>query len=258
MAGSFRILPGGAGSPVVLHVPHSSRAIPEWVRERLLLEPAEVERELDRLTDSGTSEAAAAASLAAPTPWRFVNECSRLVIDPERFPDDREELNAVGMGAVYTRTSHGDRLRDDDVAHRDRLLGTYFRPYASALADLVDARLAETGAAVLIDVHSFPAAALPYELHQHARRPHVCLGTDGFHTPAWLIEAAHEAFHGFEVIENEPFAGTYVPLRHFRNDSRVASIMVELRRDLLTDRGRAEAVGAALRRLVEAGTAGSA
>ncbi len=33
---------------------------------------------------------------------------------------------------------------------------------------------------------------------------------------------------------NEPFAGTYVPQRHYQQDRRVLSIMLELRRDELS------------------------
>ena len=66
-------------------------------------------------------------------------------------------MNRVGMGAVYTRTSTGARLRADDATHRARLIATYFEPYSRALADLVDDRLAATGRAVILDLHSFPS-----------------------------------------------------------------------------------------------------
>lgn len=103
----YRLLPGAEDSPVLLHVPHSSRTVPPEVRRGLLLDDAALARELDLLTDAHTAELAALATALAPhTPWRFVNGLSRLVVDPERFPDDREEMSAAGMGAVYTRTAH--------------------------------------------------------------------------------------------------------------------------------------------------------
>ncbi|WP_307847911.1 N-formylglutamate amidohydrolase, partial [Streptomyces durocortorensis] len=108
----FTLTPGAADSPVLLHVPHGSRHIPRHVRAGITLDDAALERELDHITDAHTAELAAAAAQIAPTaPWRFVNNLSRLVVDPERFPDEREEMLAVGMGAVYTRTTHRAPLR---------------------------------------------------------------------------------------------------------------------------------------------------
>ena len=44
---------------------------------------------------------------------------------------------------------------------------------------------------------------------------------------------------------NEPFAGSYIPLRHFGRDNRVSSVMVELRRDTyMRDDGTMDPEGA--------------
>ena len=228
----YVVEPGSPESPVVLHVPHSSRSIPADVRQGITLTDDGLARELAHMTDALTDVIAARAATAADIrPWRFVNQQSRLVIDPERFPDERETMRRVGMGAVYTRTSHGERLRRDEDAAEPALVADWFIPYADAFADLVDARLAATGTTTIIDVHSYPSSRLPYELGgQH--RPAVCLGTDPVHTPAWLLAAAHTAFADFGPVgENTPFEGCYVPLRHYGTRAEVTAIMVELRRD---------------------------
>ncbi|WP_318215492.1 N-formylglutamate amidohydrolase [Streptomyces sp. SCL15-6] len=229
---TFELLPGAAHSPVILHVPHSSREIPADVRSGIVLDDAALERELDHITDSHTAEIAeAAAGLAGVTPWRFVNRASRLVVDPERFPDDREEMTAVGMGAVYTRTTHSEVLRADGT-DPEPLLERYFRPYARAMTEAVAARLAATGRAVIVDVHSYPTEPLPYELHGEGPRPPVCLGTDGFHTPPELLAAAREAFAACgETGLDSPFSGTYVPLDFYGKRGEVGALMVEIRRD---------------------------
>ncbi|MEW2083971.1 N-formylglutamate amidohydrolase [Streptomyces sp. NPDC005283] len=229
---SFQLLPGAASSPVILHIPHSSRAIPTDVRGGIVLDDRALELELDHITDSHTAEIAAAAVEAAPiAPWRFVNGLSRLVIDPERFPDEREEMLAVGMGAVYTQTTHRERLRPPGADPRP-LIDRYFHPYAEAMTAAVHERLAATGRAVIIDVHSYPTEALPYELHGDGPRPPVCLGTDDFHTPRELFARAEEAFAHFGGTGvNSPFAGTYVPLKYYGKDPRVSALMIEIRRD---------------------------
>ncbi|WP_156722104.1 N-formylglutamate amidohydrolase [Streptomyces apocyni] len=255
----FELLPGTPDSPVLLHVPHAARTIPEPVRRGILLDDAALEDELDQLTDAHTDILAERAAAAARvTPWRLVNRLSRLVVDPERFPDEREEMRAVGMGAVYTHTSHRARLRPPDADPRP-LLDAYFTPYAQAVTDAVDARLAATGRAVLIDVHSYPSKALPYELHGAGARPPVCLGTDAFHTSDELLAHARRAFAecGGTAV-NSPFAGTYVPLRHYGRDARVSALMIEIRRDgYMAEPGGApgpgiEPLAEALTRLVDA------
>ncbi|MFJ5779219.1 N-formylglutamate amidohydrolase [Streptomyces sp. NPDC093094] len=256
---SFALLPGSDDSPVILHVPHSSREIPADVRKGIVLDDEALERELDHITDSHTAEIAAeAARLAGTAPWRFVNGLSRLVVDPERFPDEREEMLAAGMGAVYTRTTHKELLREGD-GEPEPLIARYFRPYAQGMTEAVAGRLAATGRAVIIDVHSYPAEALPYELHGSGPRPPVCLGTDSFHTPPELLAAAREAFAGVgETGLDSPFAGTYVPLEFYGRDPRVAALMVEIRRDTyMTEPGGPATAGLtalarALSRLVDA------
>ncbi|WP_344316735.1 N-formylglutamate amidohydrolase, partial [Actinoplanes couchii] len=216
-------VPGDPGSPVILHVPHSSREIVDSG-----LFPDIVPEELDHLTDAYTDVIARhAVDLAGRKPWLFINRLSRLVVDPERFADD--EMVAVGMGPVYTHGYAGRRLRADDPVRDEALLTEHFRPYAEAMTTLVGQRLTATGQAWVIDVHSYPTARLPYELHGDGPRPPVCLGTDGFHTPPELIAAARAAFPGSAL--DTPFAGCYVPLDHYHRDPAVRALMIEIRRD---------------------------
>ncbi|MEV0093861.1 N-formylglutamate amidohydrolase [Streptomyces sp. NPDC050738] len=229
----FELIAGAPASPVILHVPHSARTVPADVRRSIVLDDAALGLELDHITDAHTAEIAAAAATMAPlTPWQFVNRLSRLVVDPERFPDEREEMRSVGMGAVYTHTTHRERLRAPD-SDELLLIEAYFHPYAAAMTQAVDDRLAATGRAVVIDVHSYPTEPLPYELHGEGLRPPVCLGTDTVHTPARLLTRAQEVFAplGTTAVDT-PFAGTYVPLKHYGKDRRVSALMIEIRRDL--------------------------
>lgn len=248
------MIPGDEASPVLLHVPHAGTEIPPWTRPHLLLDDDDLAAEVAALTDQRTDEvAAAAADGARVRPWLLVNPVSRFVVDVERFPDEREEMTAVGMGAVYTHGTCGQRLRDDDPAHHDALLAAFYVPWAAAVEQAVQERIAATGRAVLLDVHSYPRDPLPYERpggQGPARpRPAVCLGTDAAHTPAWLVQAARRAF-GPNIALDSPFAGAYVPLSRHGTDDRVLSLMVEIRRDVhLADPAGA---GRALANLVDA------
>jgi N-formylglutamate amidohydrolase len=96
----------------------------------------------------------------------------------------------------------------------------------------VDERLDATESAVILDLHSYLQHPLPYELYLGDERPVICLGADDLHTPAWLLDAARAAFAPLGTVAiNQPFRGTYVPLRHYGRDKRVMSLMLELRRD---------------------------
>ena len=218
-------------SPVLLHVPHAGMQVPAWTRPHLWLDDAALAAEAAALTDHDTDLiAAAAAGRTRPRPGLLVNPVSRFVVDVERFPDGREEMAAVGMGAVYTHGTRGQRIRADDPAHREALLAAFYRPWAAAVERAVAERVTAAGHAVLVDVHSYPREPLPYERHADGPRPAFCLGTDPVHTPPALLAAARDAF-GPDVALDSPFAGAYVPLSRYGTDRRVSAIMIEIRRD---------------------------
>lgn len=236
---SFEVVPGSNESSIILHVPHSSRFIPEEVRQNLLLSDEVLQKELDEITDTLTDSLAQKAieklPIDFPKPWVFINRASRFVIDPERFPDDREIMNKVGMGAVYTKTTSGAQLRDSNFETKE-LLEKYFHPYARALTELVDERLQSTEAAVIIDVHSYRASQHVNAVNHGQKRPAMCIGTDSFHTPSWLRDLFSSEFGALgDCFENEPYAGTYVPLEFYQKENRVLSIMMETRADTFLD-----------------------
>jgi N-formylglutamate deformylase len=222
-------------TPVLVHVPHAGTHIPTDVRARLRVDDDALDAEVLALTDHRTDELA--ADVAAVGASRVVASASRLVVDPERFLDpDREEMEQVGMGAVYTRGAWGGRLRDDDPEHRSALVARYFLPYHQAVEAEVDRLLARFGRCVVVDLHSYPTTMLPYELHGAGERPPLCVGTDPLHTPeslaAIVMDVAADA--GLATAVDTPFAGTFVPTPHL-GDGRIASVMLELRRDTYLD-----------------------
>jgi N-formylglutamate amidohydrolase len=186
---------------------------------------------------------------------------SRLLVDVERFEDDAHEpMAARGMGVFYTHTH--DRkplrrvLREDE---REELVAAYYRPHHLLLQQRVDEALGSTGRALVIDCHSFPSQRLPYEIGGDGPRAEICIGTDSFHTPTSLRDAAVKGFAdaGFSVTVDTPFAGALTPLKHYGKDHRVKAIMVEVRRDLYMDehtggRGeRFEDIRADVKRVIE-------
>jgi len=222
---------------VVLHVPHDSTDIPAAVRSQFVLPDDELAHEVIAMTDRHTyrlfgADALGDRAIRAPV--------SRLVLDVERFEDDSAEpMASRGMGVIYSRTSSGKRLRRVlSPDERQELLERFYRPHHAALGAAVDSALRDHGRCLVLDCHSFPAVALPYEQAAGGGdRPDICIGTDEFHTPQLLAQAFTSEFAsaGWTVKVNDPFAGALVPAGCYRRDSRVASIMVEINRSLYMD-----------------------
>ena len=220
----------------VLHIPHSSIYIPDEERENILLSDESLAVEILKMTDWYTNE------LFAADIGKCVTVCypvSRLIVDPERFEDDALEIMASrGMGVIYTKTSDEKALRHAvDAVSRKRMLEKYYIPHHEKLSQAVSSILSLNRKALVIDCHSFPSSPLPYETDQDKNRPDICLGTDSFHTPAWLTESAKEYFNeqGFSVYKDRPFSGTLVPAEHFQKEKAVSGIMIEINRKLYMD-----------------------
>ena len=232
------VAPSGTPTPVLVHVPHAGTRIPPSVREAILLDDEALATELRMLTDHRTDVLAEGTGQLGAT--RVINRVSRLVVDPERFPDEREELAAHGMGAVYTRGHALQPLRAPGPDEVEFLLARYFRPYAATLTEVAEQLLAAHGRLTIVDLHSYPSVRLPYELRD-GPRPQLCVGTDPFHTPDWLrtLVAEVAVAHHLDVGLDTPFAGSYVPEAQYGRDRRVTSVMLELRRDLTLDEATA-------------------
>lgn len=231
-------------SPVILHAPHGSTRIPPAFRGHFEVDDAALERELLALTDHGVDRMVRRA-LESCDASAVIAGVSRLVVDVERFPGQEEEMNAVGMGVLYTHGAWRDRIREVPGAARAELM-QHFQRYSSAIERLVDRALEEHGRAVIVDVHSYPTRALPYERHGAERRPPLCVGYDDRHVTQSLLGHVRDAFQDLEQVDNEPFAGSYVPLRHFGRDARVESVMLEMRRDQYMNEATGEVGGAAV------------
>ena len=219
--------------PIVLHIPHSSRVIPDSCLSDILLTSSELDQELLLMTDAYTEEVAAgdwAHAIIAPF--------SRLVVDVERFRDDNQEsMSKVGMGAVYEKTQNGHKLRNLSHHKRENMMQTYYDPHHADFFRIVTSVLAKHAHCLILDIHSFPSKPLRCESCQSSDRPEICIGSDPFHTPKHLVDTALTFFveKGYSVSENSPFSGSIVPLEYYAQNRCVQSIMIEINRSLIMD-----------------------
>ncbi len=226
-------------------MPHAATHVPERVRRCIVLDDAELRREIVRLTDWHVER------LFSWVPGlggeMFASALSRVAFDPERFRDDADESMAVvGQGAVYDGTTQRGKLADITGEEREWRLVHWYDPYHEAFEAHVTSLLERFGRVLILDCHSFATVPLPSEPDQRRDRPDVCIGTDDFHTPRELVDALETSVRadGLVVRRDTPFAGTIVPLRYHHVDTRVSSVMIEVRRGLYCDESTGEPTAA--------------
>ena len=222
--------------PLLVHIPHSSTYIPPEIKNIILLKDNDLQEELLRMTDRYTDEIFSCVAELGGISVAY--NYSRLVLDPERFRDDKKEIMAAkGMGVIYTKDSNGQKLREINENERDLLLQNLYDPYHRAITKEVQELLNNFDGCLIIDAHSFPAIPLPYEPSQEFRRPQICLGTDAYHSPEDLIEFIRNYFEEINLTTeiNRPFKGCYVPAKFLHREKRVKSIMIEINRELYMD-----------------------
>jgi N-formylglutamate deformylase len=216
--------------PIVAHIPHAGTEIPDAVRDQFLPDSKEVWREVAVVTDWYTDELFGLPGIA-----RIQTPISRVVLDLERFVDDKQESQAVvGQGVIYSHDSRGRQIRRTLLdEERHALLDNYYHPWHTKLELDIEQQLDRWGHCLLLDCHSFPTEAFenraPYEIPP----PDICLGIHSANTPQWLIDSCHRFFlnRGYSVAINFPYAGCLVPERFERNH-RVPAIMLEVNRGL--------------------------
>ncbi len=213
-------------SQSIFHIPHSSPIIPNnsfYTNDQLM------QSEMNLLTDWATERI-----YAVPGGDTVTAHFNRVFCDVERLPDTEEPMHAKGMGIYYTHTDNGELLRTENENHKKRIIENLYTPHHKKLTDAVNNKLKSGESAIIFDCHSFSSTPLKRELQQDLDRPDICLGTDNYHTPSWLITrlTSHFKTHGFTVALNKPYIGTIVPLSYYRKEKQVSSIMVEINKKL--------------------------
>ncbi len=224
---------------MIFHIPHSSTTIPKNIRNHFLLNDSQLKNEIKHMTDWFTADLFKKAVNTLGVSVEF--PVSRLVVDPERFFLDKDEImSKVGMGVIYEKTYTGNRLRKYEFCtdnFRNDLLDLYYFPHHDRLTELTEKSLLKNKKTIIVDCHSFPSTALPYELDQTPNRPDICIGTDRYHTPKIFEEVLYNAFSemAYKVSINSPFSGSLVPLKYYKKNESVISVMIEINRRLYMD-----------------------
>ena len=213
---------------LILHIPHSSVNIP--LKEGYIVSEDTLQSEILKLTDWHTEDL-----FHSYKDVMIIAPFSRIFCDPERFPDDEQEIMAqFGMGVLYEKTDIGDVMRIITPELRKKILDNYYWVHHKKLNDAVNGQLLRYNKAVIIDCHSYPEIPIERSLVKTSFRPDFNIGTDAYHTPKELIDISVDFFKqkGYSLGIDLPYTGSIVPLEHYQKNKNVESIMLEINRKL--------------------------
>lgn len=196
---------------IILHIPHSGILIPYGVKNY---------DEISKSTDFFTDEIFSLNYTTVKFPY------SRSFCDVERF--EKDDMDSVGRGFFYIKDYNGNVYRNEEF--KKDVYENYYVPYHKEFERIVDLKLIENNLAIIIDCHSYNKERLPFE--KEGERPDICIGTDPYHTPNHLVDLAQHNFRNYNVKINIPYSGSIVPLKFYKKDKRVYSIMIEVNKSL--------------------------
>jgi N-formylglutamate amidohydrolase len=234
-------------APVVLCSPHSGRVYPKAFLEASRLDAHTLRKSEDCFVDELFAPVVrlGAPLIAARFPRAYLDvNREPYELDPElftgRLPDFANTQSARVVGGLGTIARI---VADTEEIYRERLpIGVAFerierlyRPFHSALAELLETTRKRFGLAVLVDCHSMPSASMG---QAPGGRPHFVLGDRfGASCDARLTRFIRDVLQGagYDVQVNRPYAGGFIT-EHYGNPGHgVQSLQLEINRALYLD-----------------------
>ncbi len=216
---------------ILIHVPHSSLYIPEEYCRTALISREELDEENRFVCDSGVAELIPPALKENALIFPY----SRLYCDVERFRDDREPMNALGMGYIYTHDTKGREIFTPAAEHRsavDRIYDAHHSQLDERVSDILDTY----GSCIIIDLHSY-SDEMVSRLFGYENCPDVCIGTEQEYYNSDIVEGLISICRGLGLSAglNYPYSGSIIPNRYFgRKGSGIVSIMLEINKRILS------------------------
>lgn len=213
---------------MVLNIPHASIHIPSY--NNLM---NTYDDEILKLTDWATDILFDFHDIS-----KVKTKVSRIYCDTERFSNDEdEEMSKVGRGFYYTNKDNGELLRVCNERDWWYVKNNFYDKHHRKILQKVKNKLNQHDKCIIIDCHSFNDIPLETDLIKETPRPDICLGVDDYHTPKHLYQMFKVRFEelGLSVKLNNPYSGTIVPMKYYKKDNRVESIMIEINKKLYMD-----------------------
>lgn len=233
---------------IIINIPHSSVKLA--FEHLFLCSQEDARKEAYKLADLYTDEMV----YDNPEYKKVQASISRIVVDTERFVEDKDEpASKYGMGVIYTHSCAGDRIKQiPNQETRTELLNKFYYPHHQMLESYTEESLNKYDKAIIIDLHSYPAS---YRIGlQTDKQPDICIGFDPFHYDEAICQKIIDfcKHNHFTCGINEPFAGSIVPIKYYQNNNKVISFMLEIKRSLYMDEQTYQKKNAEFENLCEA------
>lgn len=247
----FEVLaPGDQSLPLVVASPHSGSIYPRDFLAASRLDPATLRRSEDCFVDElyGRTPDLGAPLIRALFPRAFVDvNREPFELDPRMFDDalpgwvvSRSPRIAAGLGTIARVVASGceiyrGKLRFEEALRR---IGGLYRPYHTALSDLVRATRDRFGYCILIDAHSMPSMS---------GRVGDDLGGSGVdfvigdcHGRSCAPDLSAEVARvlrgmGYSVVANDPYPGGFTTRHYGRPATGIHAVQIEVNRALYMD-----------------------
>lgn len=236
---SFKVIePRAPETPVVVEVPHAGLSVDALTLTSLAAPARSIAVDADLYVD----ELYACAPDVGAT--LLVAEHSRYVCDLNRSEQDVDPLAVAGgsaqrapHGLIWRDTTEGQRALYQPLSRDEleRRLVTYYRPYHQRLTELLAAKRAKFGFAVLLAGHSMPSRGRPGHADTGRDRADVVPGSRGRTTAAGVIIDTPEQVarpRGWTVVHDDPYRGGFTTEFYGRPERNQHALQVELSRRL--------------------------
>ena len=236
--------PAQQTSPFVFCSPHSGRIYPNRFLAQSRLDALSLRKSedayVDQLFDGVVGLGAPLITARFPRAYLDVNR-EPYEFDPElidgRLPDFANTQSvrvAGGLGTVARIVADGEEIYRERPTLSEVLVRVeeLYRPFHSALADLINETRLNFGYAILVDCHSMPSATLP---NSSGPRPDFVLGDRfGAACDTRLTRTIKDFLVGlgYDVQLNRPYAGGFITEHYGRPKHGVHALQIEVNRGL--------------------------
>jgi len=217
---------------ILIHIPHSSIEIPSKYGDQFILDDVELLKEAKLMADIFVDKI-----VENINEEKLIFPISRIVCDVERFRNDNdEEMSKIGMGVIYEKTHDCKQLRKNNIKEQnlEEIKKEYYDKHHELFEKKVEEALKKQGTCTIVDLHSYAETALPYEINKKDFRPDICIGYENFHFDKNIVNKIKQLCETKDIVvgENTPFKGSIVPLKFYKKNKNVKSVMIEINKRL--------------------------